>query len=524
MRLLKNRAATIPLLIALVPFVFYLVVLFVYARGLFAFPFDYDQGEGFELYDAVRLSRGQNIYLDNAQYPFYASNYPPIYRLMLVPLIWLFGTHIWIGRVVTFACTLMCGALIFWAASAIHKNKPRNINALLIALICALAFLAANYVYHIAPLARAHMPMVMFAIAGVLLIELGSRAGSDRLTRTAKIGVALLIVAGFTKLQAIDGIAAGFAYLLFQQTRAALRAILISGIATALIVLLLNVLTQGQFWFNVVLANVNEYDIQQTWNSYAQWWQLQHALIVSAAIYVLWQIADAARARSLREISAWSLFFVFGCGMGMLTGKWGAGPTYLIACIAASCVCTARLFQRLFARDVSPLWVTALFAVVLLYQARLNVHLPTTGRFFGRIAQLLQVEDKSAYPPFKYYDSIGYTQLGHVLDPANTQVGNEIVRLVREAKGDVWSEEAMLTLLAGKPVITNPTQLYNLSVAHLLDTRDMIRLIEEHHFGLVIFRAQFYPADVKAAILRNYHTLITLHMNGFDYWILQPNS
>ncbi|MFN4294530.1 MAG: hypothetical protein ACK4JD_10395, partial [Thermoflexales bacterium] len=52
----------------------YFVIYLIYARALFAFPFDYDQGEGFELYDAIRLARGEGIYLDNAEFPFYASN------------------------------------------------------------------------------------------------------------------------------------------------------------------------------------------------------------------------------------------------------------------------------------------------------------------------------------------------------------------------------------------------------------------------------------------------------------------
>src|SRR3989442_11723256 len=86
----------LPLLFVVVLFLGYFVVLLVYGQALFRFPFDYDQGEGFELYDAFRLSHGQNIYLDNTVYPFYSSNYPPLYRLMLVPLLWIFGPQIWV--------------------------------------------------------------------------------------------------------------------------------------------------------------------------------------------------------------------------------------------------------------------------------------------------------------------------------------------------------------------------------------------------------------------------------------------
>src|SRR5690242_3834853 len=77
----------LPLLFVVILFLGYFLVLLAYGQALLRFPLDYDQGEGFELYDALRLSHGQGIYLDNTVYPFYSSNYPPVYRLMLVPLL-----------------------------------------------------------------------------------------------------------------------------------------------------------------------------------------------------------------------------------------------------------------------------------------------------------------------------------------------------------------------------------------------------------------------------------------------------
>lgn len=80
----------------------------------------------------------------------------------------------------------------------------------------------------------------------------------------------------------------------------------------------------------------------------------------------------------------------------------------------------------------------------------------------------------------------------------------------------------MLTLHAGKDVVTNPTQLLNLSKNGALDTRDMIARIERREFGAVIFRAYFYPDDVKQAIDRNYATVGSIKINGFDYYLLLP--
>jgi hypothetical protein len=582
-------------LVALV-FVGYFVVYLAYGRSLIAFPFDYDQGEGFELYDAIRLARGEGIYLDNALFPFYSSNYPPVYRLMLVPLIWLFGPHVWVGRVVTLLCSLVIGVLIFTAARRVwrleigesrsetsdlrlvnrvnfpHRGVPQSLISNLIPLIAALAFFAANYVYHIGPLARAHLPMVMFAFAGILCLDIALSTKSKdekRLTfddaasnvkrqkRWVIAGVVLLVIAGFTKLQAVDALVAGFGYLLIRKPKWFAVAFAVSLLVTAAIVLAMNISTAGQFWLNVVAANVNEYDIAITWKTYAQWFQLQGVLIVCSVIYVIWDAVAAVRARSFAPITIWSMYFVAGAAMGMLTGKWGAGPAYLIAAIAASCVCTVGLFGRLWRlgngdsrlqtvstqdsrpsppqgrpaisnlphRGVTQSLIFMVFAAAFLLQAALNLHLPTSGRLFGPAASVLGVsDDPSSYPPYPYFDSIGYTQLGHWVLPEDEANGWALVEQLRQVDGPVWSEEAMLTILAGKDVVTNPTQLLNLSKNDALDTSKMIEMIRRREFGAVVFRAMFYPEDVKQAIVENYYWAQKFTMNGFDYWLLLPGK
>jgi hypothetical protein len=96
---------------------------------------------------------------------------------------------------------------------------------------------------------------------------------------------------------------------------------------------------------------------------------------------------------------------------------------------------------------------------------------------------------------------------------------------VRAASPDglTWSEEAMFTIRAGQQtVVTNPTQLYNLWNMSKLDVTEMAEMIYQRHFGLVIFRAQFYPPPVLGAIGQNYDVVEHIEMNGFLYAILRP--
>ncbi len=71
---------------ALVAYIGYFVIYNIYAFSLFNFPFDYDQGEGFELMDTVLFSVGKWPYQDNNSYPFYSSPSTYTYQICLVTL------------------------------------------------------------------------------------------------------------------------------------------------------------------------------------------------------------------------------------------------------------------------------------------------------------------------------------------------------------------------------------------------------------------------------------------------------
>src|SRR6185436_1626984 len=76
---------------ALVILLFSLLVYVVYATNLIRFPFDYDQGEGFELVDTILFSQGKWPYQNTEVYPFYSSNYPPLFHIISAPFVWVFG-------------------------------------------------------------------------------------------------------------------------------------------------------------------------------------------------------------------------------------------------------------------------------------------------------------------------------------------------------------------------------------------------------------------------------------------------
>ena len=126
---------------------FALAVLVAYAVNLMQFPFDYDQGEGFELVDTLMFSQLRLPYQNTEVFPFYSSNYPPFFHIMAAPFVWLFGAEYWYGRLIA---VLSAGVAALAIGYAVWREGGRK----WIAMLAGLAFLSSNTVYHIAPLFR----------------------------------------------------------------------------------------------------------------------------------------------------------------------------------------------------------------------------------------------------------------------------------------------------------------------------------------------------------------------------------
>lgn len=499
----------------------HLLIYVHYAVGLMRFPFDYDQGEGFELVDTILFSQGEWPYRSSETYPFYASNYPPLFHVILVPFAWAFGPAYWYGRLVSFVGTLLTAGtigLIVW-----REGRHRGVAAL-----AGLAFLASNYVYHVGPLFRQHMTMVLFeTLAVAVLAQAPSIRDTARRRRALAGGMALLLAAGYTKQHAVATCAAVFVFLFLRNPRRAA----IWGAGFALVAgglfLWIDWATGGAWWTNIIAANVNDYYLAQFTGLLRQWLRLHGALIAVAALFALYELYAA-------RLSLYTIWWVMAVASTVLAGKWGAGDSYFATAIAATCVLSglaaARALRgawKLPGGAPAALKRAAGIVVPLVYvvYALSVVKMPTEGRFFGWLSDALGLESTHG-SRYAFYDAAGWTQgyatIGHV--PTQTDVNNgwRIVDRVRTAGGPVMSEEAAFSLLADKDVITNPTQLKNLYENGLYDPSALVEALRAHDFAAVIFRAQFYPPPVLDAVYEAYYPAEAIPMNGFSYEIWRP--
>jgi 4-amino-4-deoxy-L-arabinose transferase-like glycosyltransferase len=533
-----NRVLFVPALFLLL---FYFAVYVVYAANLMAFPFDYDQGEGFELVDTIMFSQGRFPYQSVEPYPFYASNYPPVFHLMAVPFAWLFGPAYWYGRLLGFLGTLLTATAIGYAVYSFDQRKGHGRGRLLIALLSGLAFLASNIVYHIGPLFRQHMTMVMFETLAVVVLAFAHEIPEpSKRRRTFALGLLLIITAGYTKQLAAFTAIAVFGWMFIRNPRRSTVWGVLFALVGAAIFAWMTWVTDGEWWRQAILANVNQIRYDQVEGLYRLWFSLHGFLIVPAVLLIVYELY-------FDRLSLYSLWFIVTALLGGISsGTWGGGDSYFATSIAATCILsgifvtrtlnanwrfpTNHYLSRIFVnplRRFAPLLAAAgILILPLLYlgYGRAVIHMPTRGVVFEPLANALQLEPNALNG---FYDSAGriaggYADIGHLTTQADIEAGWHIVDRIRATDQPVLSEEAAFNLLAGKDVVTNPTQLLNLWLRGLYDGSELIGMIEGQEFGLVILRAQFYPEPVLIAIQTHYELDETVLMNGFEYVLMTP--
>ncbi|MBK8901091.1 MAG: hypothetical protein IPM53_07905 [Anaerolineaceae bacterium] len=535
----ETAVTTVPKILiglALLAFVGYFIVYNLYAVALFRFPFDYDQGEGFELMDTVLFSQGEWPYRDNNSYPFYSSNYPPLFHVITVPLVWAFGPEYWTGRLVSYLGTLITAVAIGYAVQKAGKRWW-------LSLLAGLAFLASNYVYHVGPLFRQHMFMVMFETVAVVYLartiekeEADGRFDNKRLL----VVMLLLLAAGYTKQLAYATVAAVFIFLFLRQPKRAVLWAVPFAVVTGLVFLWINVATDGYWFLNTVTANINPFVPGQAEGLFRQWFKLHMVLTVTAVLFAVYQLY-------FERLSIYSIWFVVATANSVTAGKWGAGESYFATAIAASCILTGLAFNRLLTwskakpltinnlqLNINHLAVITAIPLLFLFQARQMFHIPTHTPALAAIANavgypsevMIAPQTSCSAPrdpePIPYIDSAGVSLLGRLPTAADTAAGMEITAHILQGETAAFSEDAGFNFQAQRDIVTNPTQLLNLYNNNQVDLTEMLAMLNNQAFDTIVLRAQFYPPPVLDAIGQQYQTTDLVQMNGFVYCIMRP--
>ncbi len=309
------------------------ILIFIGHKSLslfYKFPLDY--GEAPLVDQAMRLISGQNIYRNDLSIPPYTiSNYPPVYPLALAPFVALFGPELWPGRLLS---TLSALATAFFL-SQIVQSKTRDRTA---GRVAGVLFLAIPYVVGWSSLARVDLLALALSTGGLAMLV---RHANTR--RGLVVGALLLVAAIYTRQS--YGLAAPLAACVWTWRRHGWRrAVVLAGIVASVslaLLLVLNLTTQGGFFFNIVTANVNPFHLEKLLDF---WRGLRETLPILLGLGTLgigvtaWGFLTTPTRESAPPDSIWPLAgtYLFAAAIAALTvGKIGSNINYLLELSAA---------------------------------------------------------------------------------------------------------------------------------------------------------------------------------------------
>jgi hypothetical protein len=469
-----------------------LLLLAVYAVGyvqfavqLLGFPFDLDQGEGYDAWSAWLINLGQLPYTSNAEFPYYSSNYPPLWSYVVsIPMAWL-GPGLAPARMVSTLATLATAGVLAIAAQRLSGRA-------LAGALAAGFFLASPYVFHTTPLARVNSLALLCAAASLTLLETPTR-------RNALFGSLALVAALFTKPTAIDAAVASIASVLLRRPRTAL---LVAGLSAGIGLLGLAVLlvaTRGAFWLNVVAGNANPFDLQQLTGYLSNFSVLHCVLLATAVAQAVWMVRH-------RFWSPWLVYGLTSSIAALGVAKWGAGESYFLGAIASACVLSALWVARFF-DSLPPARLRWALGLALLVQALLFSHALVS-------AAIPWLPDRGPQSTF----------LGRAPSLEDEHNGNSLAAQIRRTRGLVLSEDPSFAVVAGQPLVANATHLRNLYHSGLWDPTPLVRDLRAHKYAIVILDAELYPEPVLTAIGESYFLDRTVPINGATYQVFLPGT
>lgn len=336
MNKLVNAATRVCILLSLLLFM-------LMGLRLAFFPYGVDYGEAPLMDQARHLLAGESIYKsDLDQPPYTIANYPPIYPLLVAGLRQMTGLG-WFqaGRAISLTAALISAAFIGLLATRAGSSRTAG-------WLAAALFLGHPYVAIWSGLARVDLLALAFSLAGLWIVI--CRPHSHRWLAAAVLLFTLSVFTRQTFLLAAPVTA--LVWLWNYNRKRALFFVIGLGLLCGSCFVVINTATQGGFYLNTVVANVNRYDWDRTLamsQQLAVIWlpALALAALTAARSFLQWlrgvdgQPQPASRRFSLA--AGLAVYAVLALASALTVGKVGSDINYFLELIAACAILAAAM-------------------------------------------------------------------------------------------------------------------------------------------------------------------------------------
>lgn len=418
--------------------------LYEYARlagTALSFPFPLDYGEGPVLDQTLRLAHFENIYRsDLTTPPFTISNYPPLFHLLQAPFALIFGPAFWYGRLLSISSALAAVVLVGLILHAVTGDWMASATG-------GLILLSFPYVMQWSVFNRVDTLALALSLGGLYAIL----RWPDRRRGWLVAGL-LFTTAVFTRQSyALTAPLAAFAWLWqLKQKRQAIRLAAFTAGSCLGWFLLLNLLTRGGFFLNVVTANLNP---------------LSFYTVIKYGIDIYLNAA---------YLIIGGVLFIIAEPLGMRTRSWPLATPYFVGAVVAA-----------FTVGKAGSSVNYLFEVAVALSLFAGAIIAWTGNSYGFKALVIFLL------AFQMFGIVNWSRQEYI--PFVTgKVDNyrevaQLAELVRKAPGPVLADEYMgLLPLYGRRLYFQPFEFKQLAEAHLWNQDLFLASIQREEFSAIL--------------------------------------
>jgi hypothetical protein len=407
--------------------------------------------------------------------------------LLQSPFHWLFGPAFWYGRLISLLGMLAAALFLGLALYSLTRDPLAAVSG-------GLLLLAIPYARAWAPLFRIDSLALGLSWAALYLLVSGKGE------RRNLLWVAILLTAAIYTRQSY-GLAAplaAFAWLLSQQPRrrALTLAAYMGGVGLGLFVLL-NLLTGGGFYFHIVTANINKFQLPTLLNYLRRVLADLPVLLMLGAVFLL---------AGWSRIRGWLLAapYLLGAAISALTiGKIGSNVNYLLELSAALCLAAGLIFA----------WLRRKGGTAGSKASKTAWQLAAAGLAVILALQVFWAANNHG----------GYEQYLRQKTSLHTQ--NEVLLgLIEQSTGPVLTGEHMgLLALTGRPIYYQPFEMKQLSDSGVWDQSSFLAELESGQYPLILMyrpmgnnvHERRWTPEMLALIAAHYR-----YVNNFDQTIV----
>lgn len=460
-------------------------IFFVYnAYASMMYPYHITYADGIGLDRIQKLSQGINVYHELSAYPYVPCQYPLVAWLLLTGLAKVFGTSLAIGRVYSFITSILVGVLIYKIVKTQTKDKY-------ISIVSSLIFFASPFTYLQASVFGDIMATgIIFSLIGVCLVL------KYQNSKMIFFCIPFFLLAGYTKQVFIAAPIASVIYLLFKNKRLSLQIGSLYVIFGTSIFLLINYLTNGQFYFHVVSSN-------QAY-PFSLFTLIYHLVLTIQTHLVLFALATAFAMYLIykRENNIFVIYLIILIPMMITLGKAGSSPiSYMLETIAISCILFGSFFSRVIQCKKDKI-LPVLVGLLLILQLVTFVHAP-------------HVIDNM------YMRSTTPTE-------NNKNVTQEVSLYINNASGKMLSEDMGILVINNKELLVDIAAITHLHREGISMQGEIVSDINNRNFSLILLRfdvntTNHYHSvtdEMLVGVRNNYHLEKCIGLN----YIYLPNN